>query len=288
MSALKPFLTNIANAIREKKETNAPINARDFANEILSIEGGGQKPTLNTPEISLNANGGYLNVTDYRNGDFTQEYRLYLNGIESKTFPAIPKTVLLTELGVSETDEITVQAVGNLFNSSALSNMTKWDNLSDGTIGVVYSGNSLTGTIKNVATDVTEIYVASIVNGIVITTANDGIGEIVDRKVILPDSITFTESYCFPYTKNSTIVYGANFNSLGLENFRKSTDGVVLDFSKVQQIPTCGKWASTTSIKKVIVPDRFYDEWIIATNWTKWGSRTVRVSEHEAQQGGAV
>lgn len=39
--ALNDFLTNIANAIREKKGTTEKINAQNFANEILSIEGGG-------------------------------------------------------------------------------------------------------------------------------------------------------------------------------------------------------------------------------------------------------
>lgn len=41
MPQLKPFLTGIANAIRTKKGTTAPINAQNFASEIESIEGGG-------------------------------------------------------------------------------------------------------------------------------------------------------------------------------------------------------------------------------------------------------
>lgn len=38
--ALKPFLKGIADAIREKKKTTELINAQDFRNEILSIQGG--------------------------------------------------------------------------------------------------------------------------------------------------------------------------------------------------------------------------------------------------------
>lgn len=40
MSELGAFLTGVANAIREKKETTAPIPAQSFASEIRSIEGG--------------------------------------------------------------------------------------------------------------------------------------------------------------------------------------------------------------------------------------------------------
>lgn len=38
---LGDFLTDLADAIREKKGTTGPINAQDFASEIASIEGGG-------------------------------------------------------------------------------------------------------------------------------------------------------------------------------------------------------------------------------------------------------
>ena len=41
MSSLNSYLTNIADAIREKKGTTEPINASNFASEILSIQGGG-------------------------------------------------------------------------------------------------------------------------------------------------------------------------------------------------------------------------------------------------------
>lgn len=41
MAELENYLTNIANAIREKKKTNAPINAQDFASEILNLPSGG-------------------------------------------------------------------------------------------------------------------------------------------------------------------------------------------------------------------------------------------------------
>lgn len=41
MATLETYLTSIADAIREKKGTSEPINAKNFASEILSIQGGG-------------------------------------------------------------------------------------------------------------------------------------------------------------------------------------------------------------------------------------------------------
>ena len=41
MSTLESYLTTIADAIRQKKGTTEPINASNFASEILSIQGGG-------------------------------------------------------------------------------------------------------------------------------------------------------------------------------------------------------------------------------------------------------
>ena len=44
--ALNEFLSEIANAIRQKKGTSSPIKATNFANEILSIQGGGGSSDL--------------------------------------------------------------------------------------------------------------------------------------------------------------------------------------------------------------------------------------------------
>lgn len=60
MSTLESYLTTIADAIREKKGTTEPINASNFASEILSIQGGaslniayGLTPPTDTSKIWL-------------------------------------------------------------------------------------------------------------------------------------------------------------------------------------------------------------------------------------------
>lgn len=55
ITQLKPFLTNIANAIRTKKGTTETINAQNFASEIESIESGG-----GFPMYTMTDSTGYL------------------------------------------------------------------------------------------------------------------------------------------------------------------------------------------------------------------------------------
>lgn len=52
MSKLRPYLADIASAIREKKGSSEPINAKDFSNEIRNIQsrGGKEYKTLSTQQ----------------------------------------------------------------------------------------------------------------------------------------------------------------------------------------------------------------------------------------------
>jgi hypothetical protein len=50
---LGDFLTNIADAIRDKKGTTAPINAQDFATEIASIESGSERENVGIKDVNF-------------------------------------------------------------------------------------------------------------------------------------------------------------------------------------------------------------------------------------------
>lgn len=240
-------------------------------------------PTLNAPTISLNANGGYLNVTDYRNGNFTEAYRLYLNGEEKATFTN--KTILMTEYGITETDEITVDCVAELFNTSPMSNMTKYSDVANGTIGLIYSGNQWTGI--GTATDTT-ITVASIVSGTVISSISQtALKQNADTLTInLPDSIT--SIWGFEQSGNKTIIFGAKVSNIQTYCFYGSSN-MVLDFRKATKVPAAANIQAVGIANGiVIVPDNLYDEWIIATNWSAYASIIIRATDYEAQQGGSV
>lgn len=326
MSALKPFLTNIANAIREKKETNSPINARDFANEILSIEGGSAvtdtpltitsngttespegvrytpitvevpKPTLNAPLISINVSNAVLNVSDYRNGNFTTEYLLYRNGVQVNTFTA--KSINLTEYMTVNGDE-TIQvrcAESEFFNESELSNVVDWVISRDGTAGLTYSGKALIG-FGSVPEGTEIVYVASIVND---KTINQLGNQFVTPRlefmnnttIILPDTITYADSYCAEDTtqnKNVTLVVGAGFASIYANTWR-GVRNFTLDLRKAQQIVALNTGAlpsNASYVDAIVVKDNEYDTYKTATNWSKFASKIIRATDYEAQ-GGAV
>lgn len=68
---LGDFLSDIADAIREKKGTTEPINAQDFASEIASISGGGGSDTP-TPDMPVIGDGKtYLYIKIAEKGRMT-------------------------------------------------------------------------------------------------------------------------------------------------------------------------------------------------------------------------
>lgn len=58
---LADYLVDIADAIRTKKRTTEPINAQDFANEIASIESGGNSSMIRVPYLRR-VGAGYIDT----------------------------------------------------------------------------------------------------------------------------------------------------------------------------------------------------------------------------------
>lgn len=64
-SNLTDFLTDVADAIREKKGTTAKINPQDFSSEIASIEtGGGDTPSTDIPVIGDGKTYLYIKIAE--------------------------------------------------------------------------------------------------------------------------------------------------------------------------------------------------------------------------------
>lgn len=242
------------------------------------------KPTLNAPLISVNVSNAVLNVSDYRNGNFTTEYLLYRNGELVNTFTS--KSINLTEYMTVNGDE-TIQvkcAENEFFNESEISNGLVWQDICDGTPGLTYSGKQCTGwgTVN-----ATEVRVASIVNGVTITEAKGFGNNNIPMTVIFPDTITIYGGDCFYGAAKKYFIFGSKTQALYGSAFL-GTAGTTLDFRRATLIPTITSWSYISQCKRIIVPDNLYDDWIIATNWSAAASKIIRATDYEAQQGGAT
>ena len=244
---------------------------------------------LNAPEIYLNANGGYLGILDGLNGNFTDKYELYLNGEFSQELTGT--YFAMQDLGITETDEIGIVAVGDMFNNSPIAT-ARWSDLELGTIGLTYNGNRWTIGLGNVDASIADIYVASVVNGIVITVVSSGVmaNDTTKRKVYLANSIRFIDYNFCRRAGNKTVVLGADVNEIATGCFVECSTGMVLDMRRVLQIPVLKGviGASGSSTYTIVVRDDMYDDIILETNWSNSANNFVKGSIWEAQQGGSV
>lgn len=240
------------------------------------------KPTLNTPKIEFNANGGYMYILDGANGDFSEGYQLYLNGEENVVLNST--NIKMQDYGITETDEIGIVAKSELFNNSPMAT-AMWSDLELGTIGLTYSGNAWTGYGTSTEKDV---YVASIVNGLVISTTGLWImGEDNGNRVVrLPNSLKSLAFSACKNAKNLTVIFGTGIQNIASDFCRGANDSVLLDFSNVKQVPTLDS-SSNTPVPSII-PDELWDEWCVTTNWVSWVPKFTKKSIWDAQHGGTV
>ena len=90
---LTDFLTDIADAIREKKGSSEKVNPQDFASEIRSIEGGGETTEVYVfGETMIDAGGGVHTVKKVRVADGVQKVGGY-RGNYSIEYIEIPDSV---------------------------------------------------------------------------------------------------------------------------------------------------------------------------------------------------
>lgn len=243
------------------------------------------QPTLNAPEIEFNAKGGYMYILDGKNGNFSKEYELYLNGEKSKTLTGASH--LMQEIGATETDEIGIVAVGDLFNNSPMATAI-WDISLRGTYGLLYAGNRCIGIDANAVIG-DEIHIAGIANHTVITVVGNGVGNmgsasfgsLSNKTVYFPNSITTIWAYgnapTFSNCENCNFIFGTSVIEILSASFRDMKN-CVLDFSKADDIPVLGSVNGVMGTYKIFIKDSLFDKMIGDTNWSTKKSNIYKAS----------
>lgn len=258
----------------------------------ISDSSGDPQPVLNAPILSLDVNG-YINITDYRNGNFVAEYLVYVNG--SYVASTTERQIAMSTYNIGTSDAVTAVAKSPLFENSDPSNSVKYLDVSNGTIGLLYSVGSEAATWAGLGSCTeTDITVASLAEGkpvtaIMLPGTRMFDGNNTEMTIRLPDSITTINNGFLYNAGNKTVIFGANTSKIAATTFF-SPNGTsnTLDFRRAKKVPTFGGELHPYGYPKVIVPDDLYDEWVVATNWVTLASRIIRATEYEAQQGASV
>lgn len=280
------FLKDIADAIREKKGTNDPINAQDFADEIKSggDGGGGMSSSyrgqiwdtlFNPAPVDDGATTLFINITRENQKDFVVVFvQDTANGVtidwgdgntETKSkinsynycehtysslgryqIKLIPKEGCTYELGSGSTT-YTYSVIGNTRSTS----LYYFD-----ACYRVDVGRNVTNIGK--AFHKTWIQQVNFVN---------------DDVSIDSQSFYDVESmYYLKIPKRAKII--------GYRAFFESTSVVLYDFSEIEAVPTLDAEAfGNITLYNIIVPDSLYDEFISATNWSNVASHIVKLSD---------
>lgn len=105
-------------------------------------------------------------------------------------------------------------------------------------------------------------------------------------KVTIDDRIEAINDYAFDGTALSCLVLPKSIKSIGAGVWGNMLSSMLYyDFSAAEVIPTLANinsFAGIPSDCKIIVPDALFDEWIAATNWSTYASKTIKKSEWDA------
>lgn len=233
-----------------------------IAQQLLESGGGGggsgDLPTLFAPTLTINQNTTEVNISDIRNGDFTNNYNLYLNDeytakIDEKTF-FVRDYIIPTE---SARIKVTVVANANKFKSSFFSEPVTWVFVmaSSGTLGLSYALKGSYYICQGIGTaTATDIEIGSEIDGVPVTEI--AINAFKDNtnitSVIIPDSVKTYGRYVFQGCSNLQSIqlsYNATDIPYGfLENCNSITEISIPD--NIKYIAS-DAFKGCTGIKKV-------------------------------------
>lgn len=283
---LTDFLTDVADAIREKKGTTEKINPQNFSEEIRGIESG--------EDDGFNAKVEIKDRTICNPTSFTRvvvdEGVLILEG-----FGNCKQLVeIVIPEGVTAFRGNTFQDCNNLSkiyfpNSLKETGMNCFHGcmsiptieLGDNVLRVsvpfgaaMYSLTSLSVSKNNPKYDSRDEC-----NAIIETSTNKLIAGC--NVTVIPDTVTTIGVYSFRMYQIKRMYFPPSVLGIERNAFSGCSSMNLYDFRDHESVPNLEAVNALegASTYKIVVPDALYDQWVVATNWSSFASRIVKASE---------
>lgn len=257
---LGDFLTDIADAIREKKGISGSINAQNFASEIASIStGGGDTPTPDTPTPDMPVIGDgktYLYIKIAEKGRMT-----------------VPLYFMQTVANGVAIDWGDGSATQTLSGTGNVNTTHTYAEIGEYTISLNPSSGCTLGLGRN-----------SSAYCVIGSTANAGkVYCNMLQAVEIGKNVTSIGVHAFYNCYSlASVVIPSGVTSIGNSAFNNCYGMAYYDFRASKSVPTLSNtnaFGSIPSDCKIVVPDSLYDTWIAATNWSTHASKIIKASE---------
>lgn len=184
------YLTDIADAIREKTGLTTTYKPSEMANAISSISGGGG--IIPTGSITITENDTY-NVTNYASAIVNVPTGSTINNQNKTATPTESSQIITYDSGYTGLEQVTISAIPNTYVGSSISRNSSSDlTVSDATVNVP------SGYYSEDAT-------ASVASGTA-GTPKATKGTVSNHAVSITPSVTNTTGYITGGTKNGTAV----------------------------------------------------------------------------------
>lgn len=282
---LKDLLTDVADAIREKKGTTELINPQDFGEEIRGIESREENNLNISFSVIDNTIVDTTNYSAFVIKEGVKQVALYNTRFSKVVNVTLPSTLeqlnnscfqSFSELTTVELPEKVVHIGSNAFHSCIkLSSITIPRNvkiISQPCFGMCVSLAEIVVDVNNTTYDSRENC-----NAIIQTSTNTLVeGGIAST---IPNGITTIGVYAFRGRGPERLVFPKSITKIETNAFNYNTQTLIYDFSNLEAIPTLVKadaFTATSASSQIIVPNGLYDEWVKATNWSTYANRIIK------------
>lgn len=260
------LLTDVADAIREKKGSNKPINAQKFAEEIRNIQSGGDCDTIITakPQVDNVFSWQELREIIVHEGVTTIGPNGFNYGYKLQTIKLPESLIKIDRSAFDNTSALVSLHIPSKVNTIVVpvARNSKLVSLS------VSESNSVYDSRNNC-------------NAIIETQTNTLI--LGSKNTTIPEGIVAIAESAFQGGLVERLIFPSSIISIGGAAFNSCAKLTICDFRSANQIPSLGNsnaFGSTPAALKIVVPDSLYDLWIKETNWSTLASKIIKASDY--------